>query len=293
MEKIMKGSLDPIELEKNIQAYMWKIATEAMETVLGQINQTIKEENQKQGWKVKRNDYRTVQYIFGSVQYKRTLMEDPNGENHYPLDKWLGIESYQRYSPLVEVQVAELASDATYRDTANFIDMWTPVDLSHQKVKTVVEKVGNIQAEYDQAIVSDLQESATLPEGKKLDFMYAEADGVFVRGTEKNKKIEIHHGLTYEGWEKNGKRVALKQSKTILTTRSISKFWEEVQTLTAQNYSLENTKVITNSDGGAGYTAEKISNSLCAIQVPRHQSIGCLPYYARTQSYIWHEGSDI
>ena len=123
--------------------------------------------------------------------------------------------------------------------------------------------------------------------------MYAEADGVFVRGTEKNKKIEIHHGLTYEGWEKNGKRVALKQSKMILTTRSISKFWEEVQTLTAQNYSLENTKVITNSDGGAGYTAEKISNSLCAIQVPRHQSIGCLPYYARTQSYIWHEGSDI
>lgn len=121
------------------------------------------------------------------------------------MDKWLGVESYQRYSPLVEVQVAELASDATYRDTANFIDVWTPVELSHQTVKSVIEKVGNIQAQYDQAIVEDLEESATLPEGKKLDFMYAEADGVNVRGTEKNKKIEIRHTLTYEGWEKTEK----------------------------------------------------------------------------------------
>lgn len=58
---------------------MWQIATEAMEILLGQLNQTIKESKQRQGWKVKRNDYRTVQYVFGPVRYKRTLMEDLNG----------------------------------------------------------------------------------------------------------------------------------------------------------------------------------------------------------------------
>ncbi|MBU5267837.1 hypothetical protein [Virgibacillus proomii] len=43
---------------------------------------------------------------------------DENGHNHYPLDKWLGIRKYQRYHPLVEVKVAELASECTYRETA-------------------------------------------------------------------------------------------------------------------------------------------------------------------------------
>lgn len=266
--EIMKGSLDPIELEEKIQAYMWRLISEVMEIIFSQMNQTIKKEKQKQGWKVKRNDARTIQYVFGPVQYKRTLMEDPNGENHYPLDEWLGIEKYQRYSPLVEVQVAELASDATYRDTAKFIEAWTPVELSHQTVKTVVEKVGKIQAQYDRALVEDMEESATLPEGKKLDFLYGEADGVNVRGTEKGKKIEIHHAITYEGWDKNGKRVSLRNPKTILTASSITKFWEEVQTLTANEYSLENTKIITNSDGGPGYTAEKFQTAFSQSKYP-------------------------
>lgn len=279
--EILKSSSNPIELEQTIQAFMWQLISEAMEIILDQINQTIKEEKQKQGWKVKRNDARTIQYVFGPVQYKRTLMEDPTGENHYPLDEWLGIKSYQRYSPLVEVQVAELASDATYRDTAKFIEAWTPVELSHQTVKTVVEKVGKIQAQYDQALVEDLEDSAVLPEGRQVDYFYAEADGVYVRGTEKGKKVEIHHAITYEGWERNGKRVSLKTPKTILTTGSISKFWEEVQTLTANNYSLENTRIITNSDGGAGYTAEKFQTAFAQSKYP---VINQLDAYHITQS---------
>jgi Uncharacterised protein family (UPF0236). len=93
----------------------------------------------------------------------------------------------QRYSALVEVQMTELVGDATYRDTADFINTWTPVEMSHQTVKTILEKVGKIQGEYDQSLVEDLEESACLPDGKQLDFFYAEADGVFVRSTEKGK----------------------------------------------------------------------------------------------------------
>lgn len=185
--EIMKGSSNPIEAEEDIQAYMWTVLSDVMQEIFSKVNQTIKEEKQKQGWKVQRNDPRTIQYVFGPVQYKRTLMKDPSGNNHYPLDDWLGIEKYQRYSPLVEVQVAELVSDATYRDTAKFIKAWTPVELSHQKVKTVLERVGKIQGEYDQALVEDMEEAAHLPKGKKVDFLYAEADGVYVEVRKKRK----------------------------------------------------------------------------------------------------------
>lgn len=278
--EIMKGSSNPINTEEEIQSYMWTVLSDIMQEIFSKINQTIKAEKQKQGWKVERNDSRTIQYIFGPVQYKRTLMKDPDGNNHYPLDDWLGIKKHQRYSPLVEVQVAELVSDATYRDTAKFIEAWTPVEISHQTVKTILERVGKIQGDYDQALVDDMEEAAYLPEGKKVDFFYAEADGVYVRSTEKNKNIEIHHAITYEGWEKNGKRVSLKAPRTVLTTKSIAKFWDEVQTLTANEYSLENTRIITNSDGGNGYIAEKFQT---AFSQSKYTVINQLDAYHITQ----------
>lgn len=278
--EIMKGSSNPINTEEEIQSYMWTVLSDIMQEIFSKINQTIKAEKQKQGWKVERNDSRTIQYIFGPVQYKRTLMKDPDGNTHYPLDDWLGIKKHQRYSPLVEVQVAELVSDATYRDTAKFIEAWTPVEISHQTVKTILERVGKIQGDYDQALVDDMEEAAYLPEGKKVDFFYAEADGVYVRSTEKNKNIEIHHAITYEGWEKNGKRVSLKAPRTILTTKSIAKFWDEVQTLTANEYSLENTRIITNSDGGNGYIAEKFQT---AFSQSKYTVINQLDAYHITQ----------
>lgn len=278
--KIMKDSSNPIKAEEEIQSYMWLVLTEAMQEIFSTMNQVLKEKKQSQGWKVERNDARTIQYIFGPVQYKRTLMKDPNGNNHYPLDEWLGIKKHQRYSPLVEVQVAELVSDATYRDTAKFIEAWTPVEISHQTVKTILERVGKIQGKYDQALVDDMEEAAHLPEGKKVDFFYAEADGVYVRSTEKNKNIEIRHAITYEGWEKNGKRVSLKAPRTILTTNSVAKFWDEVQTLTANEYSLENTRIITNSDGGNGYKAEKFQ---IAFAQSKYAIINQLDAYHITQ----------
>ena len=259
--EIMKLFSNPISVEENIQIYMWRMFSDIMGEIFTAINQTIKEEKQKEGWKVSRNDYRTIQYIFGPVEFKRTLMVDPDGNNHYPMDEWLGIKKHQRYSPLVEVKVAELASDATYRDTAKFINTWTPVELSHQTVKTILEKVGKCQSEYDQTLVEEMDEASSLPEGKKVDYLYAEADGVFVRTTKKGKKQEVRHAILYEGWEKNGKRVSIKAPLTILTTQSDSKFWAEVQSISAHNYSLENTRVITNSDGGHGYTAEKFQTS--------------------------------
>ncbi|MCR2848251.1 hypothetical protein, partial [Heyndrickxia coagulans] len=39
-----------------------------------------------------------------------------------------------RYSPLVELKVAELASENTYREAANILKEWTAVSLSHTTV---------------------------------------------------------------------------------------------------------------------------------------------------------------
>src|SRR5699024_711485 len=106
---------------------------------------------------------------------------DEDGKAHYPLDDWLGFRKHQRRSPLVEVKVAELVSQNTYRESARILKEWTAVDISHATVGKILRRVGEAQAEADKAMVQELEKSASLPKGKEVDFLYAEADGVYVR----------------------------------------------------------------------------------------------------------------
>ncbi|NMA74435.1 MAG: hypothetical protein GX963_09810 [Bacteroidales bacterium] len=198
----------------------------------------------------------------------RILMYDLEGNAHYPFDEWIGFKKYQRRSPFVEVKVAEMAAESTYRETAHILKEWTAVNISHTTVGSIVRKVGEAQAKADKEMVTELEDSAELPEGKKVDCLYAEADGVFVRGTEKKKSHEVSHAILYEGWDTNGKRVSLRNPIAIMTTRPTVNFWNEVQALTAHHYSLEKTQVVTNSDGGAGYTAEKFQEAFSQSEYP-------------------------
>jgi len=89
--------------------------------------------------------------------------------------------------------------------------------------------------------LSDISESDVLPEARKVDFLYAVADGVYVRSTKKRKHIEVAHSIMYEGWEKNGRRVSLKGRKVLMTTQSTDDFWAEVQAFAANEYDLRHT----------------------------------------------------
>src|SRR5690625_484978 len=172
---------------------MYDLIASLVGDVLSNVNQVVKEQKQADDWKVERNDQRNIQFTFGNVQFKRTLMKDENGQSHYPLDELLGLRKRQRYSPLVEVKVAELASENTYREVSRILKEWTAVDMSHTTVGSIVRRVGETQAEADKEMVRELEEASSLPEGKKVDFIYAEADGVFVRDHQRKKQIGRAH----------------------------------------------------------------------------------------------------
>jgi hypothetical protein len=74
--------------------------------------------------------------------------------------------------------------------------------------------------------------------------------------------IEVSQAIVYEGWSKNGKRVALKAPMVAMSTEAIDDFWNEVQTMTAMTYSLEQTQ---NSDGGVGYGEEWFKTTFLAF----------------------------
>ncbi|WP_172967585.1 UPF0236 family transposase-like protein, partial [Weizmannia acidilactici] len=69
-------------------------------------------------------------------------------------------------------------------------------------------------------------------------------------------------------WETNGKRVSLRQPKVVMTTEPIQKFWDEVQATAASTYSLEKARIITNSVGDPGYTAERFQTAFSQSAFP-------------------------
>ncbi|PJH69491.1 ISLre2 family transposase, partial [Salmonella enterica subsp. enterica serovar Typhimurium] len=247
---------------------MYEVFASQLGEVFTGLNDVIVKNKQEMGWTVKRNDSRQVLFTFGCVEYRHTLMHDSEGKAHYPFDEWMGLKKYERRSPFVEVKVAEMASESTYRETARSLKEWTAVDITHATVGTIVQRVGEAQAKADEEMVVDLEETAELPKGEKVDYLYAEADGVFVRGTEKKKSHEVRHAIMYEGWDKNGKRVSLHHPSVIMTTQPTAAFWKEVQAFTANQYSLEKTQVVTNRDGGPGYTAEKFQEAFAQSNYP-------------------------
>ncbi|MGY4691765.1 UPF0236 family transposase-like protein [Salibacterium sp. K-3] len=92
--------------------------------------------------------------------------------------------------------------------------------------------------------LTSLDEAAALPDGREVSQLYAEADGVFVRGTKKRQGIEVCHAVTHEGWETNGRRVSLQHPRVLMTTQPAAVYWKEVQAVTAHRYSLEHTWVV-------------------------------------------------
>ena len=267
--ELLKETNNLIEFEEQIKLLMYNTFADLVGEVFNQLNEVIKEQKQAENWKVERNDQKGIQFVFGDVRFRRTLMYDDKGNPRYPLDEWLGLRKHQRYSPLVEVKVAEMASKSDYRETERVLKEWTAVDLSHNTVGNIVKRVGKAQAKFDEAMVQDLEVSAELPKGnKEVNYLYTEADGVFVRSLKKKKHIEVSHAIMYEGWDKNGKRVSLRNPTVLMTTKGTDDFWKEVQTIAAHEYSLEQAQVVSNSDGGPGYSAEKFKQAFSQSRLP-------------------------
>src|SRR5699024_8646674 len=100
------------------------------------------------------------------------------------------------------------------------------------------------QAEADEAMVQELEESAELPEGKKkVDYFYTEADGVFVRDVKKKKKMEVSHAISYEVWRKMGSRLSLLNPKLFRTTNPLMIFGKRFKPSQLTNTLLKRLKL--------------------------------------------------
>src|SRR5690625_348783 len=77
--EILKETNNLIEFEEQVQLLMYDTFSSLVGEVFSKLNKVIKEQKQAENWKVERNDSKGIQFIFGDVQFRRTLMYDDKG----------------------------------------------------------------------------------------------------------------------------------------------------------------------------------------------------------------------
>lgn len=250
--EILKSQKDVVERERCLHVYLGQVSCQLVAMALTLMDDALWKEHQKEGARSKRKDWRTLVTLYGEVKIRRRLVQLENGENVYPLDKFMGFIKHSRLSPYLQYIIANLAAKSVYRTTAQAVNMLTNATVSHTQVGTVLKRLGGMYRNVEEASAG----KTVLPEVelKHPAVLRIEGDAVAVKDTD-GKIMEIHRFQIAEGVEKHGQRHVLTGVRCA-ASYDHKKAVETMQEYIRQHYDLSRTLVLSNSDGGPGYSKE-------------------------------------
>ena len=204
----------------------------------------------------------SIKTVYGPVSYSRrvyrTKLEDGKLAYVYPLDKYLGIDKIGLISENLAEKIADLATEATYRETAETITATTGFSVSAQGAWGIMQRIGERIDEEENHSVNQMNSGRD--EGKKITpVLFEEMDGVWIRQQgehhEKKPMQEVKVATTYEGWdaESEKKNRSTLVGKHIIAGIEKSKdFHEKREADIRKRYDADEIEQrIVNGDGGS------------------------------------------
>ncbi|MEY8514849.1 ISLre2 family transposase, partial [Lactococcus taiwanensis] len=203
---------------------------------------------QKEGWKYTKVAYRQVLFFFGEISLKRRVLVK-DGQIKKPLDEWLGLDPYVRFSPIVILKIAEMLTLSSYAKTSAQFNYLKNLFIS----KDTISEVRKVFTSLYRAR-AECQKDEDIPK-RQVKRLYLEGDGIVVKAKASTgrKKIELAHFLVHEGVEVvNGERRLINKHRVISANHYKAK--QAMMDYIDQHYELTaDTLLITNSDMGIGY----------------------------------------
>ena len=248
---LIKGCSNGLALEKEV----WRRGIELQCQAFAQALETYDAEMARQyagKQKVLRLDQRTVLCMFGTVTFSRRLVRREGGKPFYPLDNILGLSPYQRYSPLLLYSVTKVAAGSVYRAAAEAVNTLTPLDISHQTVGRMVRTVGDKYAQYEEVQANPAfcgEEPLEKPQ-----YLFIEGDGVLMKAQPKDS-VEMHRFQVATGVKQIGKR-RIMTGFHVFAGFDRKHVLELLEAYLDNHYDLSRCTVLSNSDGGSGYTKD-------------------------------------
>lgn len=220
------------------------------------------------GYRCLNRSERTVLFTFGEVTFSRTRWYK-NGKCRVPVDEKLGLERHGRYSKELLYQIAKLATMTSYRQVVAIIEMTYHIIITKDTVTRAVKLAGQLLEEKKDY---RFYEESAAPEKLKADTIYVEGDGLHLKIKENQQSMELSRFVIHTGSEKVGKnRYRLLHKKEITSTKN-SEARKQVLDYIYNHFEIsDQTILITNSDGGKGYTPYVFKELAKALRVKRHE----------------------
>ena len=245
---ILKSETNIIKRERALVVFFLNLIRNLMALALEQVDQELSESMKNQGYQIEKKNQRSINMAFGEVTYARRRYVKAGTESRYPLDELMGFDKYKHYSVLAVRNILEVSSAATYRNTALAVNCLSGFNISHAQIGNLVKAAGQKIKEQQEA---DSRYEAQTSK-KKVPVLYLEGDGVMIKGTK--GRLEFHRYQVCEGIRnvtyKRRERVNAKEFVSLSRLDALN----EAKEYLANAYDLTDTLIISNADGGAGYT---------------------------------------
>ncbi len=201
-----------------------------------------------QGYKVDRRDERSINFLFGTVTFKRRRIRKPGEKGFYLLDRKLGIAKGKRFSGAVIMAVGNLSTTMVTRAVASAIQLLTPLTMSHQTVTSLIHYLGTSAESYADHVAKGIPMDK---EPSEATVLAMEGDGLMLAAKNGHKK-ELHRIQIYENVKEKGSRRILVKARLFADTDKKA-LRDRVTNYVDNHYHLCNLTIISNGDGGPGY----------------------------------------
>lgn len=246
-QQIVEGKMDFVQLEQKIFKMVKAFGALLMEQVVEVADQRIFEQENRTG-KSEGFRERGILTLFGEIRYRRRVYCHQQAWV-YALDEKLGIEEKQTISPSILKAAAYMATQNSYRESANLLAQWD-IHLSHQRIHQAVQTDGEA--------IEKRQMTTGQTEGQReAEVIVVESDGIHValqgKDRQKAKSLEIKTGCMYEGWETVNpwkQQYRLKNPYVMAVAGSAKEYWEQVDRRLSI-YDLDKAKLLLFGSDGA------------------------------------------
>lgn len=213
---------------------------------------------------------RTVAFTFGEFTFKRKRWKKGT-DWIVPVDEKLGLQKNTRFSWELLYQIAKLATIMPYDKVVQVIALLYGISITKPTVVKAVKLGADLLAE--KADYHYYEESEQAKEA--VDVIYVEGDGVMIKAKDQestNHRFDLTHFVIHTGRRQIGKdRFELLNKKEFIDLDH-HLVREQVLDYLYNTYDItKDTLLITNSDGGHGYTPYVFKELAKALNIKRHE----------------------
>ncbi|WP_300979528.1 ISLre2 family transposase [Streptococcus thermophilus] len=224
-----------------------------------------------QGFKRINQKERTVIFSFGEMTFSRSRWK--KGDTvRIPVDEKLGLEPRSRFSQELLYQITRLSNYMPYRKVVEVMELLKSIYITKNTVQHALDVAGHLledKADYD-SLSAD--RSADRPSKIKAERLYIEGDGVWVKQSTPNKQgksVELSHFVVHTG-SKKGKRNILKDKFEVVSTH-YHQAKDKLLELIMERFEITpETVIVTNSDGGKGYSPNLFKELVSGFRPKEH-----------------------